>query len=316
LEAETTTRCNLDCQYCYNRGKPACDLPLDVILDLIRFSVREKIWRFVVSGGEACLHPDFEALAQFLLEQRPGVETVIQSNGLIGRYDPELLKGFQLVHLSLEPEETGVRETSVAALTETALELKAVGIRSYFFVTVHPGNVEKIDWLVDLANEVGIDIGFNLCVPVRHRDQMTLSPKQRVGAIRKLYQLAESGRILRFTSPFTAMLKGTRSDQYLGNRGGCTAGIASCVVLPNGDVIPCPFFRLKAGNIFEQDLEEIWLGSEMLAQMRIRSQFDKPCGSCEYLSFCGGCRARAYTLTGRLNGADPDCPEELKEGST
>lgn len=43
-------------------------------------------------------------------------------------------------------------------------------------------------------------------------------------------------------------------------KGGCTAGIASCTILSNGDVIPCPFFRKVVGNVYDEELENIWFG--------------------------------------------------------
>jgi radical SAM protein with 4Fe4S-binding SPASM domain len=311
LEVEITTRCNLNCQICYNRGHGIIDLPFSSIIRLVSFAKRYKIFRLVISGGEACLHPEFNRLARYFLRYQPEVKPVIQSNGLIGRYSPELLRGFGLVHLSIEPEETGVRETLPNQIVTTALRLKNAGIGAYLFATVHPGNLDKIDWLVDLANTNQLDIGFNLCVPVQHRNQLMLSNEQREWAIRKLFGLAQEGKILRFTSPFAAMLDQKHSDRYLGNRGGCTAGIAACSILPDGDVVPCPFFRLSVGNIFQKSLRQIWLGSDILAQIRARNQYDQPCGNCPYLSYCGGCRARAYSKTKSLYGADPDCLPQL-----
>ena len=40
---------------------------------------------------------------------------------------------------------------------------------------------------------------------------------------------------------------------------------------------------------------------------RSRKLFDEPCGNCEYLSYCGGCRKAAYERTSRLQGADVTC---------
>jgi radical SAM protein with 4Fe4S-binding SPASM domain len=34
------------------------------------------------------------------------------------------------------------------------------------------------------------------------------------------------------------------------------------------------------------------------------------CHSCQYRQVCGGCRARAYALTGDVLAADPICPYE------
>jgi radical SAM protein with 4Fe4S-binding SPASM domain len=161
--------------------------------------------------------------------------------------------------------------------------------------------------MVEAANKQEIDIGFNLCVPEGNAASMVLSADQQITIIKKLHRLHKEGRILRFTSPLTAVLNDQRSPRYIGIKGGCTAGIAACSILPNGDVCPCPFFRIKAGNIHESDFREIWFNSKIFSALRDRKSFEEPCGSCDYLSYCGGCRARAMKVTGSLSGADVEC---------
>lgn len=306
LEAEITTKCNLSCGHCYNRTNKNLDMPLLDIINLIKFAETKGIQKFIVSGGEAALYPDFPALAKYLKLNKPQVKMVVQSNGLIGEIDIELIKAFDIVHLSFEPDNSDVRKISVKKTINLAKKLIDAGIYTYFFATVHPGNIDKIDLMVEIANKNNIDIGFNLCTP-GHKEQMQLSPSQKVKTIKKLYQLQLDKKTLRFTSPFVAILKGQKTEKYIGIKGGCTAGIAACVVLPNGDVVPCPFFRLKAGNIYEENFEQIWFKSKLFTSLRNRPLFDSPCGGCDYLSYCGGCRARAYDQTKRLNGYDSDC---------
>ena len=313
LEVEITTRCNLNCEICYNRGQGIVDLPLEKIISLYEFAKQHNVQQFILSGGEACLHPDFSGLVDYLSNDSSGPEVVIQSNGLISEFDVESLRAFKLIHLSIEPEVTGIRHTVSEEIIATARKFNQDDIYTYLFATIHQGNINMIDQLVEMANANSIDIGFNLCIPIHGRTKLALTASQREFAIRKLFHLSKQGKILRFTSPFTALLKGTKSDSYIGNRGGCIAGIASCTILPTGDVVPCPFFRLKVGNIFDMDLKKIWFESDLLMQLRFRDKFDEPCGSCQYLSYCGGCRARSFQETGKLTGADPDCLPSLKQ---
>ena len=249
LEAEITTRCNLNCAHCYNRTMKNLDLPLADIINLIEFAEESGVQKFVVSGGEAVLHPDFELLARYLKEHKPKVKIAIQSNGLIGQLDIELVKAFDIVHLSFEPDNLGVRESSASKMISMARMFLDAGVYTYFFATIHPGNIDKIDWMVNTANQYSIDIGFNLCI-ASHKEQLQLLSSQRLTAIKKLHQLYLDKRTLRFTHPFTAILKGQKTENYVGIKGGCTAGVAACVVLSNGDVVPCPFFRIKVGYIY------------------------------------------------------------------
>lgn len=306
LEVEITTKCNLDCRHCYNRTNKNYDMPLEDVIKLIKFAEANNVQKFIVSGGEAVLHAGFRDLAGYIKANKPDLKMVVQSNGLIGEMDIETAKAFDIVHLSFEVNDSVVRKISVKKTIDTAKRLINSGVYVYFFATIHPGNINKIDWMVETANSNGIDIGFNLCVP-GDKEELRLSFEQKAKAIKKLHQLYLDRKTLRFTSPFVAILKNQKTERYAGIKGGCTAGVAACVVLPNGDVVPCPFFRLRAGNIYEDDLEQLWFESELFNALRNRPLFDEPCGKCEYLSYCGGCRARAYYQKNKLNGFDADC---------
>jgi radical SAM protein with 4Fe4S-binding SPASM domain len=306
LEVEITTRCDKNCAHCYNRTNKCQDLPIEEVIKLIDWAEVHGVSKFIVSGGEAIMHPEFTELINFLKQRKPNLKMVIQSNGLIGEVDIEQVKVFDIVHLSFETDDSGVREISVEDTLETARRFMDAGIYSYLFATIHPGNVDKIDWMVEVARRHGLDIGFNLCIPGEN-EQLRLSREQRIATVNKLHKLYVAKKTLRFSSPFAAILKDQKTDSYVGIKGGCTAGVAACVVIPSGDVIPCPFFRLKAGSIYESDLEKIWLESEIFRTLRNRRSFEEPCGQCQYLSHCGGCRVRAYAQSNKLNGFDPDC---------
>jgi len=308
LEVEITNRCNLNCKHCYNRDYQIQDLPLQDIKELIDLAQKNKVSKFVFSGGEAALHPKFTEISKYLKTIQGETKFIVQSNGYIANVPIEIIKAFNVVHLSFEiDDDCGVRKISIQDTTSLAKRLMQSGIYTYFFATVHTGNIGHIDRLVSLANNCGIDIGFNLCLSVKHHDNLSLSETQRIAVIRKLHDLYQQKKILRFSSPFVSILENKKSIPYNGNKGGCTAGIAACVVLPNGDVCPCPFFRIKAGNVYEEPFEKIWMESDTFKELRKRYLFDEPCGSCEFLSYCSGCRARAFKETGKLTGADPEC---------
>ena len=307
LEIEITNRCNLNCEYCYNRSKSIVDMPIKDVIELIQFANKSKVSKIVISGGEASLHPEFNILENYLLTSSLDSEIVIQSNGIISKRKIENLKGFNIVHLSFEPEGIGVRKIYVKEIISTAQKLIDNGIYAYFFATIHSKNVDKIDWMIEIAKNSGVEIGFNLCISKKDNKELSLSREVAERITRKLYGYSLDGKILRFTSPLVAVLRSQKTNFYEGIKGGCTAGIAACVILPNGDVVPCPFLRVKTGNIYEEDLIDVWLHSKVFSLLRQRTLFDDPCGSCEYLSYCAGCRARALENTGKLNGFDPYC---------
>jgi radical SAM protein with 4Fe4S-binding SPASM domain len=88
---------------------------------------------------------------------------------------------------------------------------------------------------------------------------------------------------------------------------GCIAGQSICFVNSDGDVYPCSYFPVAAGNIFKQSLKEIWDNSKLFKDMRNFKEYEGTCGSCKYLGVCGGCRARAYAVTGDYMKQEPFC---------
>ncbi len=94
---------------------------------------------------------------------------------------------------------------------------------------------------------------------------------------------------------------------YSGGAGGCPAGTHYMGIRPNGDVTPCPYLPVFAGSIRRSSLADLWTSSELFSDIRRRSSLGGRCGACEMSAHCGGCRARAYGMTGDLMAEDPLC---------
>jgi radical SAM protein with 4Fe4S-binding SPASM domain len=94
---------------------------------------------------------------------------------------------------------------------------------------------------------------------------------------------------------------------YSGGAGGCPAGTHYMGIRPNGDVTPCPYLPVFAGNLRRAPLSDLWRSSDLFTDIRRRSSLSGRCGACEMSGHCGGCRARAYGMTGDLMAEDPLC---------
>ena len=94
---------------------------------------------------------------------------------------------------------------------------------------------------------------------------------------------------------------------YSGGAGGCPAGTHYMGIRPNGDVTPCPYLPVFAGNLRRAALTDLWASSQLFTDIRRRASLGGRCGACEMNAHCGGCRARAYGMTGDLMAEDPLC---------
>ena len=92
-----------------------------------------------------------------------------------------------------------------------------------------------------------------------------------------------------------------------GGSKGCLAGQLISMIDVDGNVLPCSYFPLPAGNIRTQSFREIWEQSPLFLEMRDFAGYKDHCGRCEYLNVCGGCRARAWAVTGDYLAGEPFC---------
>ncbi|MDR2826117.1 MAG: heme b synthase [Deltaproteobacteria bacterium] len=88
---------------------------------------------------------------------------------------------------------------------------------------------------------------------------------------------------------------------------GCLGGTGFCFISHTGDVQPCGYLELDCGSVLKQPFPEIWRTAGPFLQFRNQAEYEGKCGYCEYHKVCGGCRARAYSLTGNYMGEEPLC---------
>ena len=92
---------------------------------------------------------------------------------------------------------------------------------------------------------------------------------------------------------------------------GCLAGSAICFVSHTGEVFPCGYLPVSAGNVKRQPMREIWEHSEVFGRLRDVEQLEGKCGLCEFKKICLGCRARAFYATrGNYMAEEPHCVYE------
>jgi radical SAM protein with 4Fe4S-binding SPASM domain len=88
---------------------------------------------------------------------------------------------------------------------------------------------------------------------------------------------------------------------------GCLAGTGVCFVSHRGEVFPCGYLPLEAGNVRRESFQQIWEASPLFAELRDPELLIGKCGLCEFKRVCSGCRARAYGMTMEYLGEEPFC---------
>lgn len=99
---------------------------------------------------------------------------------------------------------------------------------------------------------------------------------------------------------------------------GCMGGVSFAFISYTGRVQMCGFLETAAGDLRANDLSftKIWNDSEFFSELRSQERLGGKCGICEFRKTCGGCRARAYALSGDYMGEEPFCIYEPKKIKT
>lgn len=78
--------------------------------------------------------------------------------------------------------------------------------------------------------------------------------------------------------------------------------------MPNGDVYPCRRMPIRAGNVLDRPLAEIYRDAPLLRTLRDHDRVSAGCEGCRHRPECrGGLRCLAYAVTGDPFHADPGC---------
>ncbi|MGD1103765.1 MAG: radical SAM protein [Terriglobia bacterium] len=88
---------------------------------------------------------------------------------------------------------------------------------------------------------------------------------------------------------------------------GCLAGTGVAFISYQGEVYPCGYLPVLAGNLHQQSWAEIWEKAPVFLELRDTGNLKGKCGYCEFRNICMGCRARAFAATGDFLDEEPFC---------
>jgi radical SAM protein with 4Fe4S-binding SPASM domain len=322
---ETTTACNLRCRHCRRQRMDYEAAPEELSTGEAKKWLEDLAgWcspLVVFSGGEPLMRRDIVELAAFVAAR--GLRVALATNGTLIDDDvaSELKRaGVRRVSVSLDgaDPETHDRMRGVPGAFHSALNalriLKKVGVSTQINMTVCRRNRGEVDRVFLLAGREGIDaVHLFIFVPVGcgfsyGRDQELL-PQEVENLIEWFYNRVSRGGVEgRLTcAPQYQRFLAEKGEKPLRGPSGCLGGRSVCFVSHRGDVFPCGYLPVSAGNIRARSLGEIWNSSVLFKKLRVPDNLSEPCGKCGYRELCGGCRARAYAATGNYLGGDPTC---------
>ena len=317
---EVTGACNLSCEYCRASATP---LPAEGELstqEALAFidEVAPRRPMLILSGGEPLLRTDIFDIARYAMGR--GVRVSLATNGTL--LTPEAVEkikeaGIVRVSVSLDGPSPDIHDLARGQgsfdLAMRGIDILRGRIDFQINMTVTKENLDVVGATMDLAERLGA-VAFHLffLVPTgRGREDELVTPGEQDEILR---QVARDSRNRKMEVKVTcAPQYGRIAEEVLteAERRGvmgsaCLAGTSFVFVSRTGDVSPCGYLPIVAGNVREEKFSDIWDNSPVFVDLRKRELLGR-CGGCDRREVCGGCRARAYALTGDYLGSDPLC---------
>ena len=333
---ETTQRCNLNCVHC------RCSSDMDaaegdfttaegkkLIDDIAELSTPVM----VLSGGEPLLRKDIFELAEYGTAK--GFRMCMATNGaLVTDEVCEKMRAadIKMVSLSLDGPTAAVHDDfrqcegafegveravalfhkhgikflinssftkrnqdQIAATFRKAKELGATAW--YMFMIVPTGRGEEIMAELISSEDYEEILAWHY-EQEKNEDQILMRPTCAPHYYRIVPQLAKKEGIKFERRSLTFSTGGGK---------GCIAAQTICLIDCFGDVKPCSYFPMSAGNVKQTPFKEIWANSPLFHDLRNFKGYKGKCGQCEFLNVCGGCRARAYAVSGDYLEEEPFC---------
>ncbi|PGS52387.1 TIGR04053 family radical SAM/SPASM domain-containing protein [Bacillus sp. AFS041924] len=245
-------------------------------------------WAFSLDGPTAKIHDHFRGtsgsfdLTMNAIKYIHELELPLQINTVISRYNIDFLE----------------------EMADLVQQLKCVLWSVFFLVPTGRGKVtdmispvehEKVfRWLNELSKRVPFDIKTTAA---QHYRRVVISEKIRKNK--------DTQKNIQYQDALNA---GKTGQFELGRAPrGVNDGNGILFISHIGDVFPSGLLPIKAGNVREKSLSEIYRYSPIFKELRNPDKYKGKCGKCEYRYVCGGSRSRAYALTGDYLESEPAC---------
>ena len=325
-----TDSCDQRCEHCYifSEGHDKLvEMPFDKAIHVIeqcREMCREldRLPYFFITGGDPILHSRFWDILEYLHKNEIGFSILGNPFHLTDEVCKRLQKfGCETYQLSID----GMREThdmirkpgSFDTTIEKIGVLKRNGVEASIMTTVSGTNKDELLDIIDTAVEHHADsFNFARYCPTSREKSTHLTPEEYRDLLKKVWKKFEELK----DKGTTFGLKDHLWKLFLYEKGlfklpeeideeeiydGCHCTQSHITILPTGNVMACRRFENTLGNVFKENLIDIFKG-EKIERFRHLENFEK-CSKCKLLRFCRGCPAVAYGYTSNFYSADPQC---------
>ncbi|RLF12226.1 MAG: hypothetical protein DRJ98_01315 [Thermoprotei archaeon] len=308
-----TARCNMSCAYCYMEGVHG-ELGADEAIAVAKGLVELAPSSVGITGGEPLLWRPLRQVLEILSAN--GVSSSVQSNlTLFSPSDADFFAEHNIfLFTSLDGPAKKIHEKfrgpgSWEALLRGLKLARDAGLQFATVTTISWANVRELPSILELSRQLGSSYAAFLPVIPAGRAATTSFLPSSAELLEAFYSLRDAADLLGFKAsiwcaPFAYLIGPTKHFHVYE----CNPR-RSFDILPSGIIPVCDTLRIPVSDV-KKGVAEAW--REYLAHPlinEIAAKLPSTCKSCAARDRCrGGCKARAYALTGSFEEPDPLCP--------
>ena len=312
MEIEFNQNCNFRCIYCYASDNPnrSNELSREELIDVIHQAKELGARKIIILGGEPMLYPHIMEMIRYIRTLDMEIELFTNGTNITQSVAQELFDNGVRAVLKMNTFDESLQDTlsgrkgSYVQIQEALKNLKLAGYPSQdnplgVSSIICQQNIDELPRMWEWLRDQNILPYFEMMTPqggAREHNMLELDSR----TIEGFFQLI---------SEIDRIKYGIHWDPKPPLVGGeCLRHQFYCAVNSEGYVQSCVGITIPIGNVRQQSLKEILRDSEVVQDLKnYKDMIKGPCGECESLEACYGCRGTAYQLTGDYLASDPLC---------
>lgn len=322
LQWHLSENCNLKCLHCYQEKHDPIQLKYEQLVDI--YNQYKDLLKNLnmkghinITGGEPLCNPHFFKLLELIKEDSKNITFSILTNGtLITEETARKIKNYNPYYVQVSLE--GGKKTNdyirgkgtYKKIAQGIRNLRKQGIFTSISFTATKLNYKEFPMVVRYARKYKVNnIWSDRYIPLGESEDkgLALNYDETKEYLNIMINERNKLRNKKHNNTTISMYRALQFQKTNEFAYGCTAGDTLLTVMENGDLVPCRRMPIVVGNLFEQNMYELYENNEILKELRIKN-VPEECSECEHSETCrGGLKCLTYALYKDLNHKDIGC---------
>lgn len=319
MEIEFNQSCNFKCIYCYalDSAKRPDELSKEEFIDVIHQAKELGARKIIILGGEPMLYPEIMEMIRYIRSLDLEIELFTNGANITESIARELFANGVRAVLKMNTFDESLQDTltgrkgSYIQIQEALKNLRLAGYPSQenplgVSSIICRQNIHELPRLWQWLRDQNILPYFEIMTPqggAREHNMLEVDSQSLENFFKEIAALDKAKYDIHW-DPKPPLVGGE-----------CLRHQYSCAVNSEGYVQSCVGITIPLGNVKQQSLQQILHDSEVVHDLKnYKNTIKGPCGECESLATCYGCRGTAYQMTGDYLASDPLCWKNIDRG--